>query len=250
MKKFIIYIFIISSLLSCKNDPSFLTKIEGKQLPITEGIKSKKEIEDFIKPFKESVDKEMNTVLSYTPHNLVRTDGELESSLGNLMADLCYLKGNAIFNSRTGKNIDFAMFNYGGIRAGITQGNITTQNAFNLMPFENSLVVLELSSKKIEELVYYLITENKAHPLSKQFNLVITKDGYNLKINNKPFDKNKTYFVLTSDYLQTGGDNMNFFKNSISSYNLDYKIRNTIIDYFKENDTIKVTLDGRFMKEK
>ena len=93
----------------------------------------------------------MNTVLSYTPHNLVRTDGELESSLGNLLADLCYEKGNPIFNSRTGKNIDFALFNYGGIRAGITQGNITTQNAFNLMPFENSLVVLELTSEKIEE---------------------------------------------------------------------------------------------------
>ena len=41
-----------------------------------------------------------------------------------------------------------------------------------------------------------------------------------------------------------------FFKNSISSHNLDYKIRNTIIDYFKENDTIKVALDGRFLKEK
>lgn len=250
MKKFIIHIFIISILISCKNEPPFLTKIEGKQLPITEGIKAKKEIEDFVKPYKESVDKEMNTVLSYTSQNLVRTDGELESSLGNLMADLCYLKGNPIFNSRTGKNIDFAMFNYGGIRAGITQGNITTQNAFNLMPFENSLVVVELSSKKIEELVNYLITENIANPVSKQFNLVITKTGYSLKINNKPLDKNKTYFVLTSDYLQNGGDNMNFFKNSISSYNLDYKIRNTIIDYFKENDTIKVSLDGRFMEEK
>ncbi|WP_372745011.1 5'-nucleotidase C-terminal domain-containing protein [Lutibacter sp.] len=250
MKKFIIYIFIIYIAASCKSDPPFITKIEGKQLPITEAIKPKKEIEDFIKPYKESVDKEMNNVLSYTPINLVRTDGELESSLGNLMADLCYLKGNPIFNSRTGKNIDFAMFNYGGIRAGITQGNITTQNAFNLMPFENSLVVLELTSKNIEELINYLITENKAHPLSKQFNLVITKKGYTLKINNKPLDKNKTYFVLTSDYLQNGGDNMNFFKNSVSSYNLDYKVRNVIIDYFKENDTIKVSLDGRFMKEK
>ena len=250
MKKFIIHIFIISILVSCKSDPPFLTKIEGKQLPITEGIKSKEDIENFIKPFKESVDKEMNTVLSYTPHNLVRTDGELESSLGNLLADLCYEKGNPIFNSRTGKNIDFALFNYGGIRAGITQGNITTQNAFNLMPFENSLVVLELTSEKIEELVHYLISEEKAHPLSKQFNLVITKSGYKLKINNKPLDKNKTYFVLSSDYLQTGGDNMNFFKNSISSHNLDYKIRNTIIDYFKENDTIKVALDGRFLREK
>ena len=183
MKKFIIHIFIISILVSCKSDPPFLTKIEGKQLPITEGIKSKEDIENFIKPFKESVDKEMNTVLSYTPHNLVRTDGELESSLGNLMADLCYERANPVFNSRTGKNIDFAMFNYGGIRAGITQGEISTQNAFNLMPFENSLVVVELTADKIEELVAYLIENKRAHPLSKHINLAITKTGYSLKIN-------------------------------------------------------------------
>lgn len=249
MKKIIIYIFTISLFIACKNEPSTLVKIEGKQLPITEAIKSKKEIENFIKPYKESVDKEMQQVLSYTPQNLVRTDGELESSLGNLMADLCYIKGNPIFNSRTGKQIDFAMFNYGGIRAGITKGNITTQHAFNLMPFENSLVVVELNATKIKELVNYLITENKAHPLSKHFNLVITQKGYQLKINNKPLDNQKTYFVLTSDYLQNGGDNMNFFKDAINSYNLDYKVRNTIIDYFKETDTIQVSLDGRFLKE-
>jgi 5'-nucleotidase len=249
MKKIIIYIFTISLFIACKNEPSTLVKIEGKQLPITEAIKSKKEIENFIKPYKESVDKEMQQVLSYTPQNLVRTDGELESSLGNLMADLCYIKANPIFNSRTGKQIDFAMFNYGGIRAGITKGNITTQHAFNLMPFENSLVVVELNATKIKELVNYLITENKAHPLSKHFNLVITQKGYQLKINNKPLDNQKTYFVLTSDYLQNGGDNMNFFKDAINSYNLDYKVRNTIIDYFKETDTIQVSLDGRFLKE-
>jgi len=250
LKKFIIYFFILSLGISCKNEPYFLTKIEGKQLPIIEGISSKKEIEEFIKPYKESVDKEMSAVLSYTTSNLVRTDGELESSLGNLMADLCFDKANPIFKSRNGKNIDFALFNYGGIRAGITQGNITTQNAFNLMPFENSLVVVELSSQKIEELVYYLIKENKANPISKHVQLVISKNGYTLKINNQLLDKNKTYFVLTSDYLQNGGDHMNFFKDPVNLYTIDYKIRSAIIDYLTETDTIKVNLDGRFRIEK
>ncbi len=191
----------------------------------------------------------MNTVLSYTPVNLTRNDRKLESSLGNLMADLCYQKANTIFNSRTGKNIDFALFNYGGIRAGIPQGVITNQHAFKLMPFENSLVVVELSAIKVIELINYLIASKRAHPLSKHINLTITKNGYTLKINNAPINKSKTYHVLTSDYLQNGGDNMNFFKNPISLYKLDYKVRNAIIDYFKETDTIKVTLDGRFRTE-
>ncbi len=250
MKKIIISFIIFSTLLSCKSQAPKLVKIEGKQTIINETITSDKTIENIIEPYREKVEKEMTTVISYTPINLYRNDGDLESSLGNLMADLCYERANPVFNARTGKNIDFAMFNYGGIRAGISKGNITNENAFNLMPFENSLVVVELTSEKIKELVNYLIEENTAHPLSKQFNLAVTENGYNLKINNVPLDNSKTYFVLTSDYLQTGGDNMNFFKDPVNIHKLDYKVRNAIIDYFKEKDTIKVSLDGRFRNEK
>ena len=246
MKKFIILFFTIASLFSCKNNSLHLIRIEGKQLPITEEISSVIAIDSIIKPYRIKVEKEMNALLSYSSIELNRDDGMLESSLGNLLADLCYQKANPIFNLRTGKNIDFAMFNFGGIRAGISKGNITMENAFNLMPFENELVIVELTSDKIKELVNYLITRHKAHPLSNQVKLVITKNGYNFKINNIPFDASKTYFVLTSDYLQNGGDHMNFFKNPINLYKTDYKLRNAIIDYLKETDTIKVKLDGRF----
>ncbi len=246
MKKFIISFIIFVALFSCKSQLPQLVRIEGSQTTIDETIASDKTVENIIKPYREKVEKEMTTVISYSPINLNRTDGDLESSLGNLMADLSYERANPVFNLRTGKNIDFAMFNYGGIRAGISKGDITNENAFNLMPFENSLVVAELTSEKIKELTDYLIAENKAHPLSKQFNLMVTEKGYDLKINNAPLDNSKTYFVLTSDYLQNGGDNMNFFKNPINLYKLDYKVRNAIIDYFKETDTIKVNLDGRF----
>ena len=250
MKNNILIFFTLLLLVSCKNEPQHLVKIEGKLLPISEKISTDTSIEDFIQPFKEKVEAEMNTVLSYTPTDLVRTDGELESSLGNLMADLCFERANPVFNSRTGKNIDFAMFNFGGIRAGITKGAIKTENAFNLMPFENSLVVVELTAEKVTELAQYLIAQNKAHPISKQLKLAANSEGYNLTIHNLPLDNSKTYFVLTSDYLQNGGDKMVFFKDPIELHKLDYKVRNSIIDYLKETDTIKVTLDGRFTKEK
>lgn len=250
MKKIIILLFTALLIIGCKNEPQYLVKIEGKVLPITEEISSKKAIEAIIQPYKETVEKEMNTVLSFTPKNLTRVDGELESSLGNLMADMCYKKANAVFNKQTEKNIDFAMFNYGGIRAAISKGEIFYKNAFKLMPFENSLVVVELTAEKVAELTNYLITQNKAHPLSKHISLVVLENDYKLTINNTPLDNSKTYFVLTSDYLQNGGDNMTFFKDPINLYKLDYKVRDAIIDYFKETDTIKVALDGRFRKEK
>ena len=249
MKNFIISLFTVLLIISCKNEPQQVVKIEGKLLPIDQKIKSVKEIEDFIEPYKQKVATEMNAVLSYTAIDLVRTDSQLESTLGNLMADLCYQRANPVFNSRTDKNIDFALFNFGGIRAGITKGAVTMENAFNLMPFENGLVVVELTAAKIKELVAYLIENKRAHPLSNHFNLAISKTGYSLKINDKILDENKTYFVLTSDYLQNGGDSMNFFKDPVSITNIDYKFRNAIIDYFKETDTLVTSLDGRFRVE-
>ena len=249
MKNFIISLFTVLLIISCKNEPQQVVKIEGKLLPINQEIESAKEIEDFIEPYKQKVAAEMNTILTYTEIDLVRTDGPLESTLGNLMADLCYERANPVFNSRTNKNIDFALFNYGGIRAGISKGAVKMENAFNLMPFENSLVVVELTADKIEELVAYLIENKRAHPLSKHINLAITKTGYSLKINNKSLKNDATYFVLTSDYLQNGGDSMNFFKDPISITSIDYKVRNAIIDYFKETDTLKTNLDGRFRIE-
>ena len=60
------------------------------------------------------------------------------------------------------------------------------------------------------------------------------------------FDETKNYFVLTSDYLQEGGDKMNFFKNPVSLHKTGYKIRTAIIDYFKKVDSIIPNLDKRF----
>ena len=249
MFKKIILAFVIIITSSCTHKQQHLVKIEGTKIPVTQEIEGIKAIDSFIQPYKLKVEKEMNKVLTHTPISLDRKDGKLESSLGNLLADLSYQKANPIFNKRTGKNIDFALFNYGGIRAGITKGEVTTENAFKLMPFENTLVVAELSADKIKELVNYLIKAKRAHPLSKHIKLTLTgEDSYELKINGEELDTNKTYYVLTSDYLFNGGDNMTFFSNPINLHKLDYKLRNAIIDYFTEVDTLETGLDERFIK--
>lgn len=248
MKKYIIIFLTIFLVFSCKETQFYVSKIEGSLTEIKDQT-SVNTIEQVIIPYREKMEKEINTVLSYTPTTISRKDGTLESSLGNLMADMCYEQANFVFEKRTGKSIDFAMFNNGGLRSDIQQGNITVGNAFEMMPFENTLVVVTLSGDKMEELVKFIIDENKAHPVSKQFNLIIKKESVDLNIHKIPFDKNKTYTVLTSDYLQGGGDNMNFFKNPVALMDIDYKVRNAIIDYFSKKDTIHSQLDGRIIKQ-
>lgn len=249
LKKLLILICVSLLLINCKDEKLIITKVSAKTIAIDSTVKAKPTYADIIAPYKKKMITEINTTISYAKKDLVRTDGELESSLGNLLADLTYTIANPIFKKQTGKNISFSMFNYGGIRAGITAGKVTNKNAFELMPFENMLVVVELSGDKIIEIVQYLQKHNTAHPLSKHIQLTLHKNDYTLKINNKKFNKNNTYFVLTSDYLQSGGDNMVFFKNPIQKINLEYKMRDAIVDYFKSVDTLKSKLDGRFKRK-
>ncbi|AUC14731.1 UDP-sugar hydrolase [Tenacibaculum sp. SZ-18] len=248
MKK-ILFSFCLLFLFNCEEAKKSLVKITAKSIKVDSTLSPDNSIENIIAPFRDKMETSINTVITYTKKDLVRTDGELESSLGNLMADLSFERANPIFNKKTNKNIDFAMFNYGGIRAGIPAGEVTNKHAFELMPFENSLVVVELKPEKIKELVTYLIKNNKAHPLSKQIKLSVKNENYSLSINGDSFDNSRNYFVLTSDYLQSGGDKMDFFKNPVTLHKLDYKVRNAIIDYFKSKDTLISNLNERFKKQ-
>ena len=246
MKKALLVFSLIIIFIGCKKKTVSLVKITADIITIDSAFNEKAAYKKLIAPYKNKMIAEINSVISYAPKNINRYDGKMQSSLGNLLADLCYERANIIFKERTGKEIDFSMFNYGGIRASISKGAVTNKNPFELMPFENNLVVVELSGKKIMELVDYFIKNKSAHPLSKNIELLINTDAsYQLKINNQKFDPTENYFVLTSDYLQSGGDNMDFFKNPISLFKTDYKMRHAIIDEFKSLDTLRASVDNR-----
>ena len=246
MKKALLVFSLIIIFIGCEKKTVSLVKITADIITIDSAFNEKPAYKKLIAPYKNKMIAEINSVISYAPKNINRYDGKMQSSLGNLLADLCYERANIIFKERTGKEIDFSMFNYGGIRASISKGAVTNKNPFELMPFENNLVVVELSGKKIMELVDYFIKNKSAHPLSKNIELLINTDAsYQLKINNQKFDPTENYFVLTSDYLQSGGDNMDFFKNPISLFKTDYKMRHAIIDEFKSLDTLRASVDNR-----
>ncbi len=244
--QFILIVFL-SILFSCKNQQYKVDTIKSNQTTIDSKLSSDSTITQFIAPYRDKLHDEVNVILSYTPKTLTRDDGERQSSLGNIYADICYEKANAIFKTTNNKDIDLAMFNFGGVRQSVNKGDIKVKNIFNLMPFENMLVVVELDGKHTKELFKYFEEKQLAHPISN-VNLVFNGEKLEtITINGKPFDENKNYYVLTSDYLQHGGDRMNFFKNPVELYSLDYKVRDAILDYLKETDTIKSGLDNRII---
>ncbi len=245
MKKIWILFLLPFLFTACEKSSFNVSKINAKKIAVTPNTVQDSAIIKVFLPYKNKMIKEIKKSLSYAPVKLERADGNLQSTLGNLIADLSYQKANELFKEKTGKTVDFSMSNYGGIRAAIMKGDVTVSNAYELMPFDNTIVIVELSSEKIKALFDYFISEKRAHPLSKQIQLTIRKGGYKVSINGKPINKNKTYFVATSNYLQKGGDRMNFFADPISLYDSDFLIRDAIIDHFKQIDTLVSPLDTR-----
>jgi len=236
--------------VSCQQQKLYVTKIEGKEIGITDQQKEVASIEAFIKPYRDHIDQDLSTVLATAPQTLDK-NGEWQTSMGNMFADAVMLKGNPIFVAREKKSIDIVLLNHGGIRSIISQGNVTARTAYEIMPFENSLVVIALKGEQVEEMINYIITEKKPHPLNGM-TFTIGKDNKAtaILIQGKPFLMNQIYYVGTNDYLSNGGDNMNFFKKGIYKYDLDYKLRNILIDYFKDVNTIPIINDVRINVEK
>lgn len=246
--KYLFIYFGVIVFFAC-NQEKYLYKIEGKQITISDSLETNAEIEAFIKPFREHVSKDLDSVLCYAVDTYSKNDGKLNTAIGNLMADAVYEESNPIFKKRTGFDIDLVLLNHGGIRSIITEGNVTTKTAFEIMPFENSVVVVKLKGQQVQELIDYLKKAKRAHPISGL--KLVLDENYNTvsaTIKGESFDLNKSYFVATNDYLYEGGSNMDFFKTNDSLYVLNYKIRNVLIDYFTKKDTLSPVIDDRFIQ--
>ncbi len=236
---------------SCKETPQQLSKIDAKQLQIDSSLTVVDSIENFVAPYRRRVDEVLDSTLAYAPKPFTKTDGTYNTSAGNLMADIVLLEANPIFKARTNNTIDFVLLNHGGIRSIISKGNVSARTGYQVMPFENSIVVVELTPESVLKMVDFLIQSKRAHPISG-IQIVLNKESklQSLKIQGKPFTNKRNYFVATSNYLVTGGDNMGFFKELVQATDTDYLIRNAMIDYFKKVDTLKAEVDDRFYKLK
>jgi len=250
MKHFVVFITIVL-FTACAQSPSQLTSVKGTQLLINSDISSNDSIDAFITPYRNRINTVLDSVLAYAPKDIVKTDGELNTSEGNLMADILLRQSQPIFELRTGHKVDIALLNYGGIRNVISAGSVTARTAFEVMPFENYIVVLELPGTAIREMVSYLIASSRPQPFSGM-EIVLYNDGtlQSVNIQGTPFDENRTYYLATIDYLLQGGGNMDFLREFKSATELDYLLRNAMIDYFTKVDTLEATVDDRYIQIK
>lgn len=249
----IIFYSLLSLVLSCKGNGKENLKISetnAERIAVDDSVESDAQISEFIAPYKKHLNETLDSIVAYNPNLLSKNNGDLNTAIGNLMADIVMLQAGPVIKRKSGRNIDLVLLNHGGIRSELPKGGINARSAYKLMPFENEIVVAELTGKQINQMLRYLEKAKTAHPVS---GIEIKADKnykiFDAKIQGEKIDENKTYLVATSDYLLNGGDNMAFFKDPVNIYGADYKIRNAIIDYFNKTDTIKAEIDQRYIRE-
>lgn len=98
-KPWILFLFIFLS-VACKNSSYEVSKIKATQITLNAEIKQDSTIIQVFQPYKDKMTEEITKSLSYAPLQLERTDGNLQSTLGNLIADLSYLKANELFKKK------------------------------------------------------------------------------------------------------------------------------------------------------
>ena len=224
------------------NAQNVVKEIHGKQIKVDANLSTVSEYEELITPYRMQINKDLDKVLAYNPQLLDKSKGnKFQSNIGDLFAEIVLDKSNKVFKERINKTADIAVLNNGGIRAVIPMGNVTARSAFEVMPFENAGIVLEVKGQVILDFINFFIKEKKPHPFAgMSFTIGTDNKPKNIKVGTADLDLEKTYYVATNDYLASGGDRMEFFLKATNKFALDYKLRDMMIDYFTDVDFVKV----------
>ena len=191
-------------------------------------------------PYKDSLNKQMNIVLGFATNTMYKT--QPECALGNLLADCVKTMAAKKYN----RKVDIGMVNFGGIRSYISKGEVTVGKIFELMPFDNLLILQELRGDTLQSLLNR-VAEKGGWPVSGLTMQIKDNKALNIFIDGKPLDPNAIYIVANSDYVANGGDDCNMLK-GIPQISAGYIIRDVIIEYISNINAQGLPVDAKTEK--
>ncbi len=207
-------------------------RVEYATYKINNALSNDSSLQQLVQPYADSVHMRMNKVIAVSEMTLDRK--QPEGSLGNLVADGIFYEGQQQLKTK----IDAAIMNNGGIRLNtLAAGDITLGKVYELAPFDNTLVLLTVPGKVVQELCDHISTlggwpvshiswQIKDLPAGKA-----GKKAINVLIDGKALDINSNYKILTNDYVANGGDYCEMLRPLPQQTN-GYLLRDALIDYF------------------
>ena len=221
-KKFILYVLLVTVVVCQSFSQDIIVNYKDY------GIENNRQKVDssfikFLLPYSDSMKAVMNKVIGFSVDGMMKR--KPESSLGNFMADAM----KTMAEKKFGKKIDAAFVNYGGIRYNLPKGNITVGNIYEVMPFDNLIVLQQVSGTTLRKFLNKIAGDG-GWPVSGIEMGIENKQAVNILINNTPINDSTLYTIANSDYIANGGDDCAMLK-KILSVSIGYLFRDALIEY-------------------
>jgi len=190
----------------------------------------------------------------------LRKGGMGAGPLGNFVTDGMRTQASA----KLGKRIDLSIMNGGGLRRNtISEGELRARDIFELLPFENALVTLDLSEEQILKLLGVVVSSREAQSGARLTYITKTDKSSQLETamlrdeqgREKEIDPKASYTIVTIDYLvNVGGERYSVLREGRNTKLVGITLRDAIMDYVKSETAaareIKPRLDERFILDR
>ncbi len=211
-------------------------------------------VEKMLAPYSGKV-RELSKVIGQLDGGLSKT-GVGAGSLGNFVTD--GIKAQA--QAKLGKPVSLVVVNAGGLRKNaIAAGELRASDIFELLPFENALVALEMTGVQLAKLLEIVPRDaqagarihfkwndrNRAEFISGK---LVDEKGQEQEV-----DPQKIYTVITIDYLlRLGSGSYSILQEAKSQKPLNITLRDAILNHVKSETAagrpIRAVVDNRFVQ--
>lgn len=238
-------VFLFSALLAWGCGTSYHpSSVKWSQYPITDSLSKDSSLLAYLKPLRDSLDKTMNVVLGQASK---RMDIKRPvSTLGNFMSDACLEMAKASVDP----GADISLVRFGGIRRPyIDAGPITRSMIFEVMPFDNLLVLVDVSGSTLKRFIEELGQEGAG---IAGFTMTITagKKVADIKVGGQPIDPSSTYTVVYSDYNYNNSPILKEGKLRLTSYLIRDALSEHVVRLQAKGEKIGENLENRIYVSK
>jgi len=180
-----------------------------------------------------------------------------ECDMGNMIAD-------AMRDAVIDKGYTIALQNSGGIRASLDAGDVTLGEIMTILPFQNTLSTFKVTGQQlliaIENGVSQVEDEKGRFPqvsgMRYTFNLAkpanegrVTSIEIDENGSWKPLDLNKTYGMVSNNFIRGGGDGYKVFRSASEIYDFGPDLADVVANYIKANPGYSGYTDNRITQE-
>ena len=240
MRKVIVFLLCALFLLPACNKQVKVVSVSTEALPVDA---SSDAIQDTVylkqlAPIKADLEQQLNVQIGYAPERL--WVGDPECPMLNWATDALWEAAKKVYPEK----VDIAIVNMGGMRCEWPAGPITKEKVFELMPFDNELVVLTLKGEDVISLCESF-AKYGGQGVAGMRVTVIDGNLADVQVGGKAVDPQALYTVATSDYLSGGTDHMEALTRYVEYWKSDLKIRDLYMEAVQTQDTLRAAVDGR-----